>query len=412
MVLLIKPSLLCTPETILRNTGIYIDTETGTIVELSENLTLPHDFEINFDHDVVAFPALINAHDHMVGSYYPKVGKGPYNTWKEWDDAWKASEIFAERANIDNFRLYMLGVYKNLLSGVTTVMDHVPHKVNEEILPKLPLRTIQHYGLAHEVSSYDLKWGDGVKIEHSRAVQNNWPFITHIEEGFDEESQKGIDYLIEENALDEHTVMIHGIALSHADILQIGRHNAHLIWCPESNKFMFSTVAKIQEWLEAGINVSLGTDSTITGAKNILDEMATAREVYAATYGRTLDEMSLLKMVTTNPAKALRLDHKLGKLQKGYLADIVITKLLDRSDPITSLTHASMNDIDLVIKEARPLYGYSDYELFFKKFQTDNYTRETINGSERLVYGNLGRLMREIWTLIGFKKELPFIPIS
>jgi cytosine/adenosine deaminase-related metal-dependent hydrolase len=175
---------------------------------------------------------------------------------------------------------------------------------------------------------------------------------------------------------------------------------------------MFSTVAKIQEWLEAGINVSLGTDSTITGAKNILDEMATAREVYAATYGRTLDEMSLLKMVTTNPAKAFRLDHKLGKLQKGYLADIVITKLLDRSDPITSLTHASMNDIDLVIKEARPLYGYSDYELFFKKFQTDNYTRETINGSERLVYGNLGRLMREIWTLIGFKKELPFIPIS
>ena len=35
---------------------------------------------------------------------------------------------------------------------------------NSTILPTLPIRAILEYGLAHEASSYDLKWGDGIEV--------------------------------------------------------------------------------------------------------------------------------------------------------------------------------------------------------------------------------------------------------
>jgi len=51
------------------------------------------------------------------------------------------------------------------------VNDHFPHKFNCHILPTLPIKAIHEYGLAHECSSYDLKWGEGIEIEYEKAVK-------------------------------------------------------------------------------------------------------------------------------------------------------------------------------------------------------------------------------------------------
>ncbi len=412
MILLLKPTLIVTPDEVIKNSGIYIDTETGKIITISQNFNLHHDFEVNFPEETIAFPALINSHDHLLGTYWPKVGEGPHITWKTWDDQLKASLVYAERGKIPNLNLYMLGAYKNILSGVTTVMDHIPHKINEVFLPQLPLRSIQRYGLSHEASSYDLKWGDGIEIEHQRAAENNWPYVTHIEEGFDDESLRGVDNLIDANALDNYSVLVHGLALSDADILRIARAEANLIWCPASNIYMFRTTARVREWIDAGVNISLGTDSTMSGSLNILEEMKLAKKAFFSKYGYKLDDRLLTFMVTKNPAKALRLDHKLGHIKPHYNADILIMKLKNRNNPYTSLTQAKMNDIELLFNDGKPIYGYTDYDLLFQKLMFGNYTTEKIHNKDRLIVGNLGRLMREVWTSLGFKKKLPFIPIK
>jgi cytosine/adenosine deaminase-related metal-dependent hydrolase len=180
------------------------------------------------------YPSLINTHDHLQGNYLPPVGPAPgtyYLTWLPWDNDLKASDTFKERSNLSREELYALSGYKCLFSGVTTVNDHFPHKLNSEILPTLPIRAIAEYGLAHECSSYDLKWGDGIEIEHDKAVKNKWPFITHLCEGFDEESMQGLQTLEKLNVLDKHCLLVHCISFSDSDIKKAAEAGASVSWC-------------------------------------------------------------------------------------------------------------------------------------------------------------------------------------
>ena len=45
----------------------------------------------------ILFPAIINPHDHLFGSYYPKIGNGSYICWLPWDYDLKSSPVYEER---------------------------------------------------------------------------------------------------------------------------------------------------------------------------------------------------------------------------------------------------------------------------------------------------------------------------
>ena len=169
------------------------------------------------------FPALINVHDHFNGNYLPRVGPPPGGVLPELvvlgqgPEGLRRGQDRAPKTTVE--QRYFLSAYKNLFSGVVTANDHFPHEWNEPFLPRLPIRADRaSYTLAHECSSFDLKWGDGIEIEHARAQKGNLPFITHLEEGFDEETQRGIEILEELGCLDDHDVFIHCIGFSDEDI--------------------------------------------------------------------------------------------------------------------------------------------------------------------------------------------------
>jgi len=373
------------------------------------------DFEIssinnyNIEGNYILFPALINAHDHLFGSYHPKIGDGPYICWLPWDCEMKGSESYKERNKNTPFDIYLLGSYKNLISGVTTVQDHIPHKINNPFIEKLPIRVIKEYSLAHEVSIYDLKWGDGVDIEYKKAVKNNIPFITHIEEGFDEESFRGIDILEDHKALGEYTILIHGIGFSMKDIQAITKAKANFVWCPGSNMFMFNKTAKIKEIINAGINVSIGTDSPASGELNMLEEIRFAKRVYREMYNKELPDDLIVKMITINPAKALRIDDKLGSLENGKLGDMLLISG-DKNKPYESLINAKLEDISLVFIEGKPVYGDIEFKSIFQYLGVV-YTKISINGKKKLIIGDPCALMKRIRKNVGFHKELPFLPI-
>lgn len=410
MIVFLKPGIILTPCEVDENSGIYIDTNSGKIIKISEYDTKA-DVSLLLTSDTVAIPGMINAHDHLLGSYWPRVGEGPHLTWKTWDDMLKSSDLYKERSRIPNFYLYLIGAYKNLISGVTTVMDHIPHHVNKEFIPRLPIKVVENYTLAHEVSSYDLKWGDGVEVEHRRAVENNWPFVTHIEEGFDEESMRGVEYLEKMGALTEHTVMVHGLALSDEDLDKIAKAGAHLVTCPISNYFMFKTIARIKQWFQKGINTSLGTDSPMSGGMNILEEMKFLKMAYKSKYNEDISDKTILYMITKNPAKAFRIDDKVGYIKPNYFADITILKM--KGDPFSSVVNSWFNDIELVFINGIPRYGFYYYKDLFDKFSNVvDYSKVIIDGKERLIVGALEEIMKTVWEFVGFKKQLPFIPIT
>ena len=412
MTVLLKPTMVLTPTEIHYGVNILIDTDTGKILTVSEE-EIEADQIIEFSSPVIAVPGLINVHDHLLGTYWPKVGRGPHLHWKFWDDELKSSRLYKERSNIPKEDIYLLGAYKNLLSGVTTVMDHFPHKFNENILPNLPINVPSEYCLAHEVSSFELSWwGEGVEVEYKKAVENNWPFVTHIEEGFDEESRKGIEQLEEKNALGKNAVLVHGLALSDEDIEKIAKAKAHLVWCPNSNMHMFDTCGRVKEWLDADINVSLGTDSPMSGSINLFAEMRFAYEIYQSIYGKKLDEKKLVEMVTINPAKALRIADKKGQIKTGFDADITLLSLEDFENPYANIRKSETKNIEGVFIKGKPVFYKEKYNEDFQNLTQEKLSKVKLMEEEFFIKGDLNALMKRIYFNVGFKKLLPFIPLS
>jgi hypothetical protein len=371
-------------------------------------------FDLRFGDGFAAYPALINVHDHFNGNYLPKVGPPPgefYINWSDWEKDLRASEVIkVERAKTSVEERYFLSAYKNLFSGVVTANDHFPHEWNEPFIPRLPMRVIRNYTLAHEISSFDLKWGEGPEIEHARALKNNFPFITHLEEGFDEESQKGIEFLEQISCLDEHTVLIHCIGFSDEDIQKVRRAGAHVAWCPASNVFMFNVTMKVKKMVEAGINVAIGTDSTATGSVNILEEMRFARETYRSMYAEDLPAKTVVNMVTVNPARAFRMQKEIGSLVEGKLADILVVRQR-HDDPWESLVMARVEDIELLVQEGTPIYGDAAHEELFAG-RGAQYSKVTVRGRKMLVKGDPVSLMERVRKAVGFRKVLDFIPLD
>ena len=360
------------------------------------------------------YPSLINTHDHLQGNYRPPIGpqKGNfYLTWLPWDNDLKASEMFKERSNLTRENLYALSGYKCLFSGVTTVNDHFPHKLNSEILPTLPVRAINEYGLAHECSSYDLKWGEGIEAEHDKAVKNKWPFITHLSEGFDDEAMNGIEIAEKLNILDNHCLFIHCIGFSDKDIEKTAKAGASVSWCGFSNMFMFNVTAKVRKMLKAGVNVTIGTDSSATGSANLLAEIKYDRELYRNLYGEDLAPEKIFEMMTINAAKAFWMQDKTGTLEEGKLGDILVMKAKN-NDPYENLLSSEMEDIELLTLAGIPIYGETRFLDIFNGKLPEGYTQIKVGERPMFVKGDPAGLYREIRKKIGFEKKLDYLPFE
>ena len=363
------------------------------------------------------YPSLINTHDHMQGNYRPPVGPPNgtfYLTWLPWDNDLKASDTFKERSKLSREDLYTLSGYKCLFSGVTTANDHFPHTLNSAILPGLPIRALQEYCLAHEATSYDLKWGDGVEVEHERAVKNKWPFITHLSEGFDEEAMHSVAVLEKKGILDKHCLLIHCVGFSDEDIKKVAQAGASISWCGHSNMFMYNVTAKVRKMLKAGVNLTIGTDSSATGSANLLEEIKFDRKLYQKLYGEDLAPKTIFEMITLNAAKAFWMDDRVGTLEDGKLGDILVLKA-NKDDPYENLASASMHDIELLVLEGKPIYGEMRfYDLFglTKDTLPAGYTHIKVKERSMFVSGDPVGLYQKVRLKVGFRKVLDFLPFE
>jgi len=360
------------------------------------------------------YPALVNSHDHLLGNYLPAIGPGNdsfYLTWMPWDNDLKTSAVFRERSVLSREELYLLSAYKCLFSGVATVNDHFPHDLNRHILPTLPIRAIPEYCLAHECSSYDLGWGAGMVREHDLAVEKGWPFVTHICEGFDDESMRGIDILESAGCLSRNCLLVHCLSVSDGDIGKMARAGASVAWCPRSNMRMFNVTAKVRKMLQAEVNVTLGTDSSASGSINLLEEIRYGRDLYRQLYGEDLPARRLFEMVTVNAARALWMEDRIGTLEIGKLADILVLETKD-DDPYENLVNAGMADIELLVLAGRPIYGQTRFLDIFGGRLPAGYSLVEVGGRRMFVKGNPAGLYLNLRKKVGFDKVLDYLPFE
>ena len=359
---------------------------------------------------MLVFPGLINCHDHLLGTYFPRVGdRKPYLNWLIWDNDLKSSPHYAERQQVESADLYILGGYRHLISGVTSVQDHIPHFVQDMFKDFLPIRVIDKYGVAHSVGSFALPWGDGIEVEHKLSVEKNMPFIIHCSEGFDEETKRSVQVLEAKNALNENTVLIHGICFSDEDIKLLAKRRVHVVWCPVSNLYMYDTTAQVKKLLDNSINVVLGTDSPMSGSINIFEEMYIAKSYYEETYSERLPDKTLVQMLTTSASKAMFLDDR-GSLEEGKLADILVIDG-NKKNPYASVTGMDFSDIMLVVVGGRPKYADENFIQLFEALDIP-YQKIKVASSKKIIEGNVLGLLEKIRSTVSFHKEFPFLPVE
>lgn len=401
----ISGATILTPDEQLK--GMNLEIKDGKIDRITkEKIKSP--LAISFENAVLT-PGLINAHDHLLGTYYPKVGNGPYPNWLPWDNDLKSAPVYQERQQIENRDLYLLGGYRNLISAVTTVADHIPHFVSAPFRGILPTQTIENYALAHSIASFALAWGDSIDVEYQKALREDIPFITHIAEGFDPETVQDLKTLDKKGGLGDHSVLVHGIAFNEEDIKLIKQKGASVVWCADSNMFMFNRTANVGKMLEMGVNVCIGTDSPMSGGINLLYEMKFDKMLFKKMYRKDIPNEMILSMVTSNCAKAFKMK-KNGQVKSGNVADLAVFADRGRT-PYESVVNAELKDVLLVVIDGRPVYGGAEYSSLFDSLRID-YQRLVVDGADKIIAGDLRGLLQRIRKAVGFKKEFPFLPVE
>lgn len=281
-------------------------------------------------------PGLINTHDHLEFSLYPRLADPPYNNYIEWgkDIHEKYPDKIAKhRAVPKNVRLWWGGI-RNLLCGVTTVCHHNP------LWPELrrsdfPIRVVSRLGWAHSV-------GLGIDLAGARAATpRDQPFIIHACEGVDKLARRELLELDELRLLDTDAVLVHGLAIDDEGVELLQERQASLITCPSSNQFLFGKLPDLAMLRKLG-RVSLGNDSPLTAIGDLLDEVRFVIDRCK------ISAADAYRMVTTIAAEILRLEDSEGSLRESGVADLVAIR--DTGANLAErLESLSMNDIELVI---------------------------------------------------------------
>jgi cytosine/adenosine deaminase-related metal-dependent hydrolase len=188
--------------------------------------------------------------------------------------------------------------------------------------------------------------------ERHAATRRDQPFLVHLAEGTDERARGELARLEALGCLTENTVLVHGVALTDDDFARVVASRAKVVWCPSSTLAMFGCTAPIGRWVSRVpgwlCQISLGTDSRLTGSRDLLEELKVAARLQPQLRG------DLLATVTTNAARALHLASA-GAIAIGAPSDFSVFP--SAPDPSAALLQSSRRDVALVVIDGRPLIG-------------------------------------------------------
>ncbi|MBW1781180.1 MAG: amidohydrolase [Deltaproteobacteria bacterium] len=166
------------------------------------------------------------------------------------------------------------------------------------------------------------------------ALRHNTPLIIHLAETQSEIAEvkkrygkTPIEHLESLGLLGPHLIADHGVHLDGREIEQIADHGVKVIHNPESNMKLASGIAPVPQLLAHGVTVGIGTDGCASNNNlDLFTEMDTAAKLHKARAldPTVMDAVTVLKMATIEGARALGLAERIGSIETGKKADIII----------------------------------------------------------------------------------------
>ncbi len=191
------------------------------------------------------------------------------------------------------------------------------------------------------------------------ALENHIPFITHLAETRDEVKTiseryglSSIRHLDSLGVLDESTVAVHCNWPDNDEINILADRGVKVSHNPESGMKLAAGMAPVPKLMARGVVVGLGTDGCASNNDHdLFGEMGTAARVHKLINmdPTVMDAKTVVKMATIDGARVLGLDKKIGSIETGKLADIILLdtdkpRLTPLYNPYSQIVYAATGD--------------------------------------------------------------------
>lgn len=160
------------------------------------------------------------------------------------------------------------------------------------------------------------------------------PLIIHVAESASEIEEvrkkygrRPFEHLESLGILGPHLIADHCVHLDDGEIGRMVRHKVKAITNPESNMKLASGISPVPQLLAHGIAVGLGTDGCASNNNlDLFEEMDTAAKIHkvSAMDPTVLDAFTVFKMATLSGARALGMGDRIGSLEVGKKADVIV----------------------------------------------------------------------------------------
>jgi 5-methylthioadenosine/S-adenosylhomocysteine deaminase len=345
---------------------VLVDQDRGAIVDVGPDLTAEADRVLDADGAVV-MPGLVNAHTHAAMTLLRGYADDkPLETWLR-EDIWPAEATLEPadvRAGTD------LALLEMIRSGTTAFGDMYFHEGEVvESVAEAGLRARVGHGIvtvgkdtetAHDdvdesldvAREYDGAADGRVRtavMPHSLTTVSRAAFEQCVETARDvgvplhlhaNETRDEVDPIVDDHGteplqyadtlgvLTPETFLAHGVHVTGAEVELLADRGSSVVHCPASNMKLASGMAPVQEYLDAGVNVALGTDGAASNNDlDLFDEMRDAAMLgkLAADRADAVAAPDVVRMATAGGADALGLPG--GRIVPGEAADLAVVDL-------------------------------------------------------------------------------------
>ncbi|MFB6201526.1 MAG: amidohydrolase [Halorhabdus sp.] len=405
--LLVTGGQVLRPDLTVENADVLVDQDAGTIEGVGD--VGPADDELDATGGFV-IPGLVNAHTHVAMTLLRGYADDkPLDAWLR-EDIWPVeAELRAEdvRAGTE------LGLVEMIKAGITTFADmyfFMPDVV--EAVKTAGMRAVLGYGsitAGKDEADARQEMEDGLAfareydgaasgrirtafMPHSlttvgeqylrefvpRARDLDVPVHFHANETeaevdpiVEREGRRPLQYAADTGLLAPDDFLAHGVHLTDREIDLLAERGTGVVHCPASNMKLASGMAPVQDLLEAGVPVGLGTDGAASNNDlDVFDEMRDAAMLgkLAANDASAVDAGSVVRMATAGGADLLGIDA--GRLEAGAKADLAVIDLeaphlTPATDLVSHLAYAARgSDVRHTVADGQVLMRDRDVTAF------------------------------------------------
>jgi cytosine/adenosine deaminase-related metal-dependent hydrolase len=343
--------------------------------------------------DALVFPGLIDLHNHLAYNTLPlwadATRTDPYldhNTWPRRktyapDVTWPAYAFIT--ASPEELLAYV--EVKAIVGGTTSIQGSPPKNRPRDgwLVRNIEDETWGETGGANFVYASTLTEKPAGLKNRAQKMHDGALFIYHCAEGLPG-SKAAVEYdaCAHAGCLQPRFVGVHCSSVA-PDAFAEWADAGAVAWSPFSNLWLYGKTTAVEAVAHDGLTICLGSDWAPSGTKHVLGELKVAR-IVSQHLGFDFTDEQLVAMVTSNPGDVLARawPRRIGRLEAGSVADLVVIDASPRAVPWHALVHAVEHDVQLVVIDGEARYGTAQ---FMNAAGAPVTTPLQVNGESRLV---------------------------